>query len=842
MLLRRMTKHRILFGSSLLLLISAGLAVYLLFEPSSILKKTRFEKKQEKRAAGLKFRRLSMHDENGQVDPNGLRKARIHIEEMKKEESKRARSEQDEIQEAGIAPDSWQWLGPGNIGGRIRSIIIKPNNANDMLVGSVSGGIWRTTNGGASWFPVDDFMANLSVSTMIMHPTDSNILYAGTGEGFGNFDAIQGAGIFRSTNGGASWAQLAATDTSNFNFVNRLAISPNGATLLAATNLGAWRSTDNGASWTLISGAASQPQDIDFHPTDNNRAILGGNGLARFSINGGATWTDATFNPAITAGNTSPTNGRVELAYAPSNPAIVYASVNNNSGDLYRSTDGGQTYTRVNTGTNYLGIQGWYDNIVWVNPSDANFVIVGGIHLWRSTDGGTNLTQISDGSADSAHADHHVIVPHPAFNNNTNRTVFFGNDGGIHRADNVATVTNTTGWTELNNNLGITQFYGAAGNNSGMIIGGTQDNGVLRWNGGTENWQIAAGGDGGFVAADLTDSNFFYGENQNLAVLRSINGGSNWTQITNGLDDFTGTGCTNCRTNFIAPIALDPIEPQWLLAGGWSLWRTDNARSAAPQWSSIKPPTNAPVPPANNRDLRAISALTISPGSSNFIVVGHNNGDVFRTINGASSTPTWTKIDNPTNGLPDRMVMRLVIDNTRSPNWIYATFSGFSADNVYVSRDLGASWQDISGNGATGLPSVPVRTLAIHPHNRNLLYVGTEVGIFTSNDAGATWNLPNGGPSNVSVDELFWMGGDLLAATHGRGIYRSSGGIYVDCNHTGAQVGTFNLPYRTVNTAITAAARYTPIWLKPCNYNEQINTSKRLEIRSLGGTARIGTP
>jgi hypothetical protein len=190
------------------------------------------------------------------------------------------------------------------------------------------------------------------------------------------------------------------------------------------------------------------------------------------------------------------------------------------------------------------------------------------------------------------------------------------------------------------------------------------------------------------------------------------------------------------------------------------------------------------------------------------------------------------------------MVTRLVIDASRTPNaWIYATFGGFSADNVYVTKNNGTTWTDITGTGVSGLPDVPVRSLTFHPRNPNLLYVGTEVGIFSSGDAGANWDLPNGGAANVSVDELFWVAVDLIAATHGRGMYRASGGLYVDCNYTGTQLGTFDQPFRTVNAAINALTSYRPIWLKPCNYNETISpTTKKFEIRSLGGSAAIGTP
>ncbi len=839
---KKLSRNILFVGLSVVVMAVVGLSAFFFADSDnwneaakiSSVEISNFEKKQAKRAEGLRFRALSLRDENGVIDPNGLRNAKKHIEEMEKVQPQRLLKQKDAILEAAVEASSWTWFGPGNVGGRIRSIAIQPGNPNNMYVGSVGGGIWRTTNAGSSWFPVNDFMANLAVTSIVINPVDNNIMFAGTGEGFNNIDAIQGMGIFRSGNQGAAWTQLAATNNPNFNFVNRLAVSPDGATVLAATGSGTWRSTDSGTNWTQTTAASSM--DVKFDPGNSLNAVGSGLAVARFSTDGGATWTAATFNPVPTIGPTGLTNGRVELAYAPSNTSIVYASVNNNNGRLYRSTDGGQTYNMVNNGMQYLAGQGWYDNVVWVNPQDDNFVIVGGVHLWRSPNGGTNLTQISDGSANSAHADHHIIVSHPNFNNSTNKIVYFGNDGGIHRADDVSTVTQTAGWFELNNNLGITQFYGAVGNQNAVVIGGTQDNGTIRDSGGTESWTPMAVGDGGFVAADQTNTNYFYGEFQNLQVIRSSDGGLTATQITNGLGDFTSG-----QTNFIAPLVIDPLVPNRLLAGGWSLWRTNDARTGA-NWVSIKPATAAPTGPP---DLRPISAIAIAPDSSSIIVVGHNDGQVFRTSNGVSATPTWTRIDNPAAGLPARQVTRLAIDNTRSPTWIYATFGGFSADNLYVSRDFGASWIDITGSGATGLPNVPVRAIAIHPYNRDLLYVGTEVGIFTSPDAGATWDLPQGGPANVSVDELTWLGANLLAATHGRGIYLASGGIYVDCNYGGFELGSFTQPFRTINAAINAipANKHHPIWLKPCTYNESLNTTfnanKRFELRNLGGTATV---
>src|SRR6185295_4818910 len=147
----------------------------------------------------------------------------------------------------------WTWLGPGNIGGRVRSLVIDPANTNVMFAGGIAGGVFKTTTGGASWAPVDDFMANLAVSTIVMQPNLSTTLYAGTGEGFYNHDGIRGAGVFTSTDGGITWSQLASTATPSWWYVNRLAISPNGAVMLAATRTGVYRSIDGGVSWTNTS-------------------------------------------------------------------------------------------------------------------------------------------------------------------------------------------------------------------------------------------------------------------------------------------------------------------------------------------------------------------------------------------------------------------------------------------------------------------------------------------------------------------------------------------------------------------------------------------------------------
>jgi hypothetical protein len=661
---------------------------------------------------------------------------------------------------------NWSWLGPGNIGGRVREVLIHPSQPDIMWTGSVSGGVWKTVDGGASWQPMNDFMATLSIGCMAMDPLDPDVLYVGTGEGFfntvggtSNLAAVKGAGIFRSTDGGVTWKHMISTTGPEWDFVNRIAIDPTNSNLiLAATSAGIFRSTDGGATWSQRSN--KNVVDLRFDPNNATNMIAGCRGFnPLFSTDAGVTW-----NPGLGVSGL-----REEVRYAPSAPGTVYAAVTGNSSriKIYTSTDGGKNYALTTAGT---GIQCWdaYNNVLWVDPTDENVVIVGGIWLFRSTDAGVNFTQTMTG----VHADMHAITTHPDYDGVNNRTIFIGCDGGVYRANDAY----ASPVTELNNNLGITQFYGGAIAPNGIVIGGTQDNGTLRFSGGTETWTSEIGGDGGFCAADPIDSNFMYGETQRLRIRRSTNGGLSFNQITSGLTDVGGL-----NTNFIPYFTLDPNNPNRMLAAARRLWRSDNVKGLTPTWTAIKPQIESftPPPPSGPShfeadDLRNISTITVAQGNSDVIWVGYNNGQVWKTTNGTAGTPAWTRLDD--NGLfplPDRWISTIAIDPA-DHNVVYVAVMGWASNNLWKTIDGGQTWGDVSGQGVLGLAPAPASALAVDWSQPGRLFVGTDIGVFTSIDDGAKWTVHTQGPGTVPIEQLLWKDAStLVAVTHGRGMFEA---------------------------------------------------------------------
>jgi photosystem II stability/assembly factor-like uncharacterized protein len=772
---------------------------------------------------------------DGKIPSNALVKAKNHITNM------------PPTDDAGLW--NWSWIGPGNIGGRIRAILIHPVTK-DIWIGSVSGGIWKSSNNGATWSPVNDFMANLAITCIVVDPINTSIMYASTGEGFGNSDQLPGAGIFKSTDGGINWNQLASTANDDFTYVSRLSHHPDSSGVLYAATAGVkgiWKTKDGGNTWIKKLTPGSNGNDVKVHPNTPAYVIAGCRFDAYISGDYGSTWNKInTGNP-----NQLPADvGRCEVSFCPSNNLRVFISVDNNKGEIWRSADRGQTWSLRSSGVEYLGKQGNYDNTIWIDPQSSDRLVVGGIDLYKSNDGGATLVKISrwqnyhnGGVANSAHADQHIIVSHPDYNANDFPVVYFGNDGGIQMTNDIWSVAEESGWINLcNSTLGITQFFGGAAlPDASVIVGGTQDNDKLRYRSsgawsGTGQWYQAQYGDGGYAAVNYNNPDIIYGEYTNLSIKKSNNGGDSYNSAINGLTDAD----EDTTALFIAPFVIDPVNPSRLIAGGARIWRTTDD---ADNWSKIKENIGGRMAGGHFFFWRC-SAIDIAPSNTNTIWVGYENGVVAKTTNDGGN---WVQVDGlGATPLPNRFVTDIAI-NPGNPDEVIVTFSQYQPDNVWRTTDGGNNWQQITGTPPFDLPALQVNSVRFHPANNNWIYIGTDLGIFATENGGQKWSVNpryqnNEGPVNVEVDELFWAGDELIAATHGRGMFkcRPLVNIYVNINSPDGGDGTWAKPYNTVQAAINAAGNGTNIYIFQGTYNETpLLFSKRGYILQYNGNVII---
>ena len=721
----------------------------------------------------LRWQRLILQDERGEIPPDA------HYQALQARRRLLEVSYVEGLANAGISA-SWEWLGPKNYSGRIRSVVVHPTRTNELLAGSASGGIWKSIDGGTLWRPTDDFLPSMSIRTLVIDPANAERVFAGTGE------VLLGVGVLRSVNFGETWQHVPGTQT--IGTVYRLAFAPGGTALYAATLAGIYRIDDGAPPQKLYSGHV---QDIEVSPANGAHLIAtvlsAGQSFVVRSVNGGQSWAAAAGFPA--AGH----NDRLEVAFAPSNPAIVYGVSGEGQGRLYKSVDGGATFSLVFTGptqvvsgyASYLVTgQALHNLTLWVNPFDSNSVMAGGISLWKSTSGGTSWVRqdcpycfVYDPStgtytnrASGGPVDFHQVVADPNFNNVSNRTAFAVFDQGIMRVGDIALPDVVV----LNPTLGTMQFYaGFADAASGRIIGGGQDTGnhlLLPDAAGVSD--VVTAGDGGPGAIDPRSPDVMYLTTQWLDLSRHT--ATDYAALRRCSEPlFRMPDSCEQTANFIAPFVMDVRAPDRLYAGGLRLFRTENAREAVspttgPRWSDLGVP--------GGTGFSYISSIAIAPSDSNVVWASRNNGQLYRTLNATAASPQWVRVDKaplPAGRFPTRITLA-----PHDPLRVYVTYGSYSSGNIWTSSDGGGTWQNASGQGAWTLPAVPVRDLEVHPSptGAHWLYAATEVGLFTSENGGFGWRVPQEGPAAVRIDDLFWLDNDLILATHGRGWWRTAVG------------------------------------------------------------------
>ncbi len=714
------------------------------------------------------------------------------------------------------ASTGWVPLGPGNVGGRTRALVINKQNPLVMYAGTSGGGVWKTLDGGKNWNPLTDLIPSLAVDTLAMDPNAPDTLYAGTGEPTGSV-ARRGAGIFKTTDGGVTWNQLPGTANNNFYFVNEVLVSPNNSNnVYAATETGVFFSPDAGATWTRSLERAtpnSGCQQIIIRtdqPTDSLFASCGRNNTPPSAIFRN---TDAAGAGAWTQVLTAPGMGRSSIAVAPSNQSIVYALLSsvdprnptflNALLAVYRSDSNGDpdSWTPLvqNTDSSLANVsilsypnatfgkacggtagdshgQSYLDIILVVDPVNPDRVWAGGIDVFRSDDGGNNWGIAGfweTGQPLGPHADNHRLVFHPAYDGVTNQTLFNTSDGGIFYTDNandpVATgdragcspYSTKVAWKSLNHTFNVTEFHHGAAYPAGQwYIGGAQDNGTVRGGDalGSEQWRTIASGDGGYIAINPADPNVVYHEFSGLSLVKSTDGGVTFTSAIRGITE------SSSNFQFIPPFVLDPTNPNRLYTGGLTVWRSDDA---AATWS----PASAPLSSSTG----GVSTLAVSAADSNRVLIGTSGGRVYRNTNAtaADGTTVWD-VSLPRSGF----VASIAFDPT-TPDVAYAAYATFKSGTqnyIYKTVDGGLTWTGSDGSGDSALPDAPVSSVLVDPLNNSTIFAGTDLGVFVSVDGGLSWAREDTPFVNTPIVNLALDRSTgptyLFAFTTGRGVWR----------------------------------------------------------------------
>ena len=647
----------------------------------------------------------------------------------------------------------WNNIGPFNVGGRIFGLTLNPKRPATMYAAAANGGVWRSYDAGLNWRAISDDFPTQAMGTLVVDPIDTNIVYAGTGDAsFGSL-SFDGAGMFKSTDGGQSWLEIGAGTLPDFANISDMAINPLDPSILYAAvpdgvrdagQQGVWRTKDAGATWQLV--LPGRPTDIVIDPvnpsnlyTISSIIFTGGGAPANQglykSTDGGDTWNK------LDIGIPAETIGRTGIGICATQPDVLYLGVSHIVGTgrtpllgVFKTTDGGATWARLAVPFDYMVSQGWFDNIIGVNPANPDIVYAGGVKLIRSSDGGANWERVADQLAGGIlHVDQHEIEFDPL---DPDR-VYVGNDGGLYFLTN-------EGKTLEKRDLGmsITQFIGGDmyPGNDAFAFGGTQDNGTL-----ISQRQILFNltlyGAGGHVFIHPETPNNMYTTQERLKIWRSEDFGRTWTWANGNLP--------NEGSLFYIAYDMDRKNPERLFLGTYRMYRSSNGGKTWDQRQLCL--FNAPT-----GGCYYITAVSIAPYDANLILAA-GPGQTAISQDGGT---TW----QVTNGqLP---VSSCSAYRTFRPGIAYATFSGYGVSKVWKSVDYGRNWTDINGN----LPDVPTYDVI---ELDGAVVIGTELGAFITEDDGVTWQRLGTGLPALSVQRLLYQPetGVLRAITHGRGMY-----------------------------------------------------------------------
>jgi len=657
--------------------------------------------------------------------------------------------------------------------GRVRSVVIDPTNNNTIYVAFSGGGVWKTTDGGATWAPLTETVGSLSTGALAMDPNNPSVLYLGLGDPFDG----TGVGLLKSTDGGATWFNPVYLGSSTQ--IPDLIVAPGDSNIvIAATNAGLFRSVDAGASFSAITlntgkpavpyawsiawaGGTSFVATLEADPLSTATTT---DGQIWRSGDNGATWTRAT-------GVTATGLGRMTVTSAPSSRSTLYALGANFSGnlaDIFKSTNGGVSFTALSAGgkrykngntearnvSALFNTQGWYDQMIAVHPTNPNLVFFGGaLHLAKTTDGGAGTYYIVSNwlaqfSLPYVHADIHAA----AFD--STGKLFVGTDGGLFvSSDGGATFTDSL-------NIGIASHLiyqvGASASNRSAVIAGFQDNGTRVRVGTTSTFNQELGGDGFGCDINRTNAANMLGSLYYTRIYKSTDSGLNWASACTGISECNNSSTAPFITRIVAWDGDATGNTVYTYANA-KVYKSTNYGSS---WSALG---TSGLPPSGDLFIRNFG---VAKSNANVLGIAANGGRVFLSNNGGAS---WTQAATlPNNG---SFTSDVAFDPT-NPNIVYLSSVAPSASlsHLWKSTNFGASWTVIE----TGLPAgVPVNAIVPDPTLANTLYVATHLGVYESTDGGATWARYGAGLPLVNVMDLQVLPDRSLMriGTYGRGVW-----------------------------------------------------------------------
>ncbi len=732
-----------------------------------------WENREYERGKGFKpFRRIqnftmTREDAFGQFNPYAL------LEGLQ---------ERNRLFDSGLDEADWTPMGPftpqedSYVGGmgRVNAFAFHPNEPDTWYCGAAMGGLWKTVDAGLTWEPLTDNLMALGVTSIIVHPQHPDTIYIATGDrdGFRRRVSSYSIGVWRTTDGGTTWEPLDLEfPYEQQEIIGRMVMHPSNPDIIMAGTLnGVYRTVNGGDDWIAVY-PFGQIYDLDVNPDNGDVwfAAWAEEGLYR-TTDGGDNWTE------LTSG--LPTGGftRIDVAIAPSNPQTIYALYADDIAPfytgllgIYKSEDGGDSWELITSTPNLLGWepdgsdtggQGWFAVCMAVHPEDEDHIFVGSVNMWETTNGGASWENIGywypTGNLPYVHADHHVLQFH-------GNVLFNGNDGGVYYWD-----AENEEWIDRSNMLVITQVYRlgtfAGSEDVTYIMNGNQDNGSKLYNTNQE-WIPVIGGDGMDCGVDPINSNYMYGSIYYGQMYRSTDGGHNWGNMNDGIaEDGAWT----------APFVIDPNNGN-LFRANRRVYFSNNHGS---YWNSISPMLtqeflhSLAVAPSDNDviytadysynmymttdggenwNLRLapsdkVTSFAVHPQDPSIVYATSGrfiDGEkVFRSDDYAQS---WTNISE---GLPNIPINTVVI-HPLDPNHVYiGTDIG-----VFLSTDAGTTWEDYS----TGLPNVIVQELEIHVNSNTLLAATFGRGTWQS-PAEPVTDVPDGGiviPDQYAIASLF---------------------------------------------------------------------------------------